>query len=273
MAIRALGWATKILWIILIAIVVTIGYSATQINIAFGETTTTVTEQALTISVPINIRNAGLYDINQLNITTRIVDQTGNPLVTDSTLTRVIPKRTDTTTTHTMILNITKMLAEQNNTRNNLVLNDTDLTAFQYVSFNYANAIPLSVHANYTMQWGAPLSNLVIGNPMYQFYNSTHSRISVQISFDNHNQYVPVTGVTRIEVYNSHNTLKGTGTTSINAQPYSSCSTTVSVLVSNFRTLPASGLIRLFFETSMFDYEPKEVPFVFDYSPVVVPFG
>ncbi|HVP40965.1 MAG TPA: hypothetical protein VMS95_03340 [Candidatus Krumholzibacteriaceae bacterium] len=256
-AIRALGWATKILWVILITIVITIGYSATQINIAFGETTTTVTEQTVTISMPINIHNAGLYDINQLNITTRIQDHNGNPLVTDSTLTRIIPKRTDATTTHTVTLNITKMLTQQNNT---LLFNDANLIAFQYVAFSYANAIPLSVHANYTMQWGAPLSNLVIGNPTYQAGNST-SRIIVQISFENHNQYVPVTGIMRVEVYNSHGTLKGTGTADINAQPYSSCSTQVSVLVSNFRTLPASGAIHVYFETSVFNYGPRVVLF------------
>lgn len=257
MAIRALGWATKLLWIILIAIVITIAYSATQINIAFGEATTTVTEQTVTISMPINIHNAGLYDINQLNITTRISDQNGNSLVSDSTLTQVISKGTDTTTMHTVTLNITKMLTEQNN----LLFNDTTLTAFQYVAFNYANAIPLSVHANYTMQWGAPLSNLVISNPSYQPYNTTHSIISVQISFENHNQYIPVTGITRIEIYNARNILKGTGTTNIDTQPYTSCSTQVDVLVSNFRTLPPKGEIHVFFETSTFNYGPVVIPF------------
>jgi hypothetical protein len=257
MAIRALGWATKLLWIILIAIVITIAYSATQINIAFGEATTTVTEQAVKISMPINIHNAGLYDINQLNITTRITDQNGNPLVRDSTLTQVIPKGKDITTTHTITLNITKMLSEQNN----LLFNDTTLTAFQYVAFKYANAIPLSVHANYTMQWGAPLGNLVISNPSYQPFNATHSIISVQVSFENHNQYIPVTGVTRIEIYNTRNTLKGAGTANIDAQPYTSCNTQVNVLVSNFRTLPPKGEIHVFFETSMFNYGPVVVPF------------
>jgi hypothetical protein len=255
-AIRALGWATKILWIILIAIIVTIAYSATQINITFGEPTTTVTEQTVTISMPIDIHNAGLYDINQLNVTTRITDQNGNSLVEGSTLTRIVPKGTNTTTTHTITLNLTKMLTQQNN----LLFNDTDLITFQYVAFNYANAIPLSVHANYTMQWGAPLSHLVIGSPTYpQSYDSTHSSISVPVSFENHNDYVPVTGLIRVEIYNSHNTLKGTGSANIDVQPHSACSTQISVLVTNFRTLPASGEIHLFFETSMFDYGPVVV--------------
>jgi hypothetical protein len=256
-AIRALGWATKLLWIILIAIIVTIAYSATQINIIFGEPTTTVTGQTVTISMPIDIRNAGLYDINQLNVTTSITDQNGNPIVKDSTLTRIIPKGTNTTTIHTITLNITKMLTEQDN----LLFNDTNLIAFQYVAFTYANAIPLSVHANYTMQWGAPLSNLVISNPSYQSYNATYSIISVQISFENHNQYIPVTGTTRIEIYNARNTLKGTGTANINAQPYASCSTPVNILVSNFRTLPPKGAIHVFFETPVFNYGPVVIPF------------
>jgi hypothetical protein len=256
-AIRALGWAIKLLWIILIAIVITIAYSATQINIAFGEPTTIATESAVTISMPINIHNAGLYDIDQLNVTTRIIDENGNPLVENSTLTQVVPKGTDTTTMHIVTLNITKILIEQNY----LLFNDTTLTEFQYVAFNYANAIPLSVHGNYSLPWGAPLSNLTVSNLSYRPYNANQSIVSVQIFFEDHNQYIAVTGSLHVEIYNSRGTLKGTGTANIDAQPNTSCNTQVDVLVSNFRTLPPKGEIHLFFETFMFNYGPVMIPF------------
>jgi len=255
-AIRALGWATKLLWIVLMVLIITIAYSATQINIAFGQPTATATQQTLTISMPVNIRNSGLYDISQLNITTRITDQNGT-LVENSTLTQVIPKGANTIAMQTLTINITKILTEQSN----LLFNDTTLTEFQYVAFDYANAIPLNAHGNYSLLWGAPLSNLAIGNPLYQSYNSTYSTITVQISFENHNQYIPVTGTVLVEIYNLHGTLKGTGTADIDVQPNTSCSTQVNVLVGNFRAILPRGTIHVFFETSMFNYGPVVITF------------
>jgi hypothetical protein len=87
------------------------------------------------------------------------------------------------------------------------------------------------------------------------------SIVSVQIFFEDHNQYIAVTGSVRVEIYNSLGTLKGTGTANIDAQPNTSCSTQVDVLVSNFRTLPPKGEIHLFFETSTFNYGPMVIPF------------
>jgi hypothetical protein len=229
---------------------ITIAYSATQISISFGQPTATTTERVLTISVPVNIHNAGLYDIGQLNVTTRIADQNGT-LVQNSTLTKVVPKGANTITMQTLMLNITKILTEQSN----LLFNDTILTEFQYVAFDYANAIPLCAHGNYSFQWGAPLSNLTVGNPSYQRYNSTYSTLSVPISFENHNQYIPVDGNVSVEIYNLRGTLNGAGTAKIDAQPNTSCSTQVDVLVRN-SVISTQGVIDLFFETSMFNYGP-----------------
>lgn len=258
-AIRALGWATKLLWIILIAIILTIAYSATQINIAFGESQTTMTGQEVTLSFPISVNNQGLYDLSQLNFTTKIADLNGQTLAKGTTVTQLIQRGSIQTTTHTVTIDLARILA-QNGT---FLFNDTTFTVFQYVSLNYANAIPFSVHANQTMPWGAPLSNLVIGNPTFRSYNSTHSIVSVQLFFENHNQYVPVTGDVHVEIYNTRPTIKGSGTASINALPGTSCSVQVDVLVSNFRSVPPRGEIHVFFETTMFNNnnEPKVVSF------------
>jgi hypothetical protein len=256
MAIRALGWATKLLWIIILVIVITIAYSATQINIAFGEPQTTTTAQAITISFPININNQGLYDLTQLNITTKITDQNSQTLADGTSIAQLVQRGTMETIVHSVTINFAQILTESS-----LIFNDTDLIVFQYVSLNYANAIPLSVHANYTMPWGAPLSNLAISNPTFTSYNTTHSIISVQLYFENHNQYMPVTGITRVEIYTARQTLKGTGTANIDAQPNTSYSTQVDVLVSNFRTLPPRGEIHVFFEVSAFNYGPVVIPF------------
>jgi hypothetical protein len=260
MAIRALGWATKLLWIIVLAIIITIAYSVTQISIAFGESTTTVTGQMVTISLPINIRNAGLYDLTQLNITTQITDQYGHSLIRNSTFTQIISRGMNATVMHTITLNITKIL-DENST---LLFNDTTFTTFQYVTCNYANAIPFVAYANQTMPWGAPLSNLAVdlGNSTLTPYNTTYSIATVRLYFENHNQYIPVTGMTRIEIYSStDDTLVSTGTANVNAQPHTPCDIQMDVLVSNSRTVSAGDKVHVFFETSAFDYGPVMMSF------------
>jgi hypothetical protein len=257
-AIRALGWATKILWIIFIAIIITIAYSATQISIAFGEPQTTANEQEVTLSFPISVNNQGLYDLSQLNFTTKITDMTGQTLVKGTTVSQLIPRGSAQTMVHTVTIDLAGILAQGNS----LLLRDTDLTVFQYVSLNYANAIPLSVHANQTMPWGAPLSNLAIYiNPTFQFYNSTHSIVSVQLYFENHNQYIPVTGNVRVEIYTTHQSFNGSGTVYINAQPGASCNAQVDAMISNFHSASPKGEIHVFFETTMFDYAPPVMSF------------
>jgi hypothetical protein len=142
----------------------------------------------------------------------------------------------------------------------NFLFNDTIFTVFQYVGFNYANAIPLSVHANYTMPWGALLSNLAVRQITYQSYNSTHSTVNVQIVFENHNQYVPVTGTMRIRVYNNQHVRMGGVTVNGDVQPNSPGNVQASMLVDNSRITP-TGEVRLYFTTSVFSYGPVVKPY------------
>ncbi len=256
-AIRALGWVTKILWIILIATIITIAYSATQISFSIGESQTTATEQAITISFPVNITNNGLYDLTQLNVTTRITDQNSQTLANGTTIDQLVQKGTSATRIYNITINIPEIIAQSSS----LLFNETTFTVFQCVSLDYANAIPLSFHANYTMPWGAPLSNLTVGNPTFQPYNATYSIATVQLHFENHNQYLPVTGTMRIEIYNSRQILRGAGTANIDTQPNTSCDTQVNVLVRNSRQITPSGEIHLFFETSAFNYGPVVTSF------------
>ena len=257
-AIRALGWVTKILWVILLATIITIAYSATQISVSVGEARTTATEQAITISFPVNITNNGLYALTQLNVTTKVTDQNSQTLANGTTIDQSVQKGTSATITYNITINIPEIIAQTNGS---LLFNDTTFTVFQYVSLDYANAIPFSLHANYTMPWGAPLSNLTVGNPTFQLYNSTYSNATVQLQFENHNQYLPVNGTMRVEIYNSRQMLKGAGAASIDVQPNTSCDTQVDFLVRNFRTTTPSGEIYVFFETSAFDYGPVVISF------------
>jgi hypothetical protein len=260
MTIRALGWATKVLWIILITTVITIAYSATQINIAFGEPTTAVSGETVTISMPVNIHNAGLFDLNRLNITTQINDQNGDMLAKNTTLAEVIRKGTDETATHIITLNVTKILTQYSY----LLFKDTTLTTFEYIAFNYANALPLNAHTNLTTQWGAPLSKLALKQVTFQPFNITHLIANFELTFENHNQYISVTGTARMEIYDS-NSLIGVGATSTDVQPNSSFDGQIGVPIRNTNISSFASLsnikVCLTFETSSFSYGPVVVSF------------
>lgn len=258
-AIRALGWATKIFWIILIVLVVTIAYSASLINIALGEPQTTTTEQTVTMSFPITIRNNGFYDIADLNVTTFVIDQNSQTLAAGMTITRLIRRGAEETHTHSITINFTKILAQDDN----LLFNDTTLTMYQQVSLNYAKVVPFSVKANQSMPWGAPLSNFALGQVTFRPYNSTHSYADVHFSFENHNQYVPVTGTVRVRICNSDGTRIGSGTTSVDAPPNTPYNGQLSILVRNpsAPTPTPSGEVRFYFDTSLFDYGPLVIPY------------
>lgn len=263
MAIRALGWATKVLWIILIVIIVTMGYSATQINVSLDEPTTAVTAQDVMISLPINIRNMGFYDLTQFNLTTRITDQNGDTLANDTSLTSTIPRGTSTTDVHTIKLNITRILTAHRD----LLTNDTTFTTYQSVAFNYADAIPLDIRANQTMPWGAPLNHLTVKRVTPERFNATHTAAKVELYFENHNQFMPVAGTVGVEVYDNHQNLEGTGRTSLNTDPNSTYDGQITILIRNSDILrtPASALsgkVHVFFETSTFTYGPVS----FDYG-------
>ncbi|MEM2111552.1 MAG: hypothetical protein QXX08_06710 [Candidatus Bathyarchaeia archaeon] len=258
-AIRALGWATKIFWIILIILVVTIAYSASLINITLGEPQTITTEQTITISFPITIRNNGFYDVADLNVTTFITNQNSQTLAKGTTVTRLIPKGSEETHTHSITINITQILAE--NTI--LLFNDTTLTMFQQVSLNYASVVPFTVQANQTLSWGAPLSNFALNHVAFRPYNLTHSYADVQFSFENHNQFLPVAGVVRVEILDAHQTLIGQGNTDVDAPSNTFFNGELSILVNNsISTTPEpSGEVRFYFETPVFNYGPLVMTF------------
>jgi hypothetical protein len=149
--IRALGWATKLLWVILITVTITIAYSATQISIDFGQPQTISGEQGVVISFLIRISNKGLYDLRQLNITTRITDQNGRTLANGTTIAQLVQRGTVETTNLSVTISYAQILEQ-----GSLLLNDTHFVVFQYVAFDYASAIPFSARSSYTMQWSAP---------------------------------------------------------------------------------------------------------------------
>lgn len=98
-----------------------------------------------------------------------------------------------------------------------LLFNDTNLQYTANVNFR-SNGISLfSLSQPVTLNWKAPLSNLVIGNPTIHPYNSTYLQASIPVSFDNRNDYVDISTNLHARILNGSSPI-GSGTIAVNAK-------------------------------------------------------
>ncbi len=197
-AIQALGWATTILWILVILFSGTIVYSAMQIEMNFEEEPqVTTSNNALTMSIPFSISNGGLYDISELNITTLTVAENETNISRSTSLVPLIPKTSAVNEMHNISVSLDDIIAKN---LTYLLLNDTDLNVDMFIALTYAHAIPLKISSNLTMPWGAPLYNLTIGRISIVSPN----QVNVSLSFENH-AFFSLNGTVRLEIVDSNN--------------------------------------------------------------------
>jgi hypothetical protein len=254
--IRALGWAINLFWIIVLFFAATVAYSAFQTKPGFAQPYTGASSNAITISIPFSIDNRGFYDISNLNLTTLISDNNDLRVSESSTFWPVIRSGTDVSITHNMSVSFDKIAVDK---LSYLLFNDSNLNVDVGLKLNYANAVPLKIHSNTIMRWGAPLAKLAIGTISISAYNATHARISVPVSFENHS-FLELNGTINLEIVDSANKIVGGGSSNFSAPRQNRCDITINVLVSGN---PANVReARLFFETSAFSYGPVVIPIV-----------
>ena len=258
-ALRALRWATIILWILLVFLVITLVYSAFNVGIDVGEPQLFIGDNRIIWAIPARINNSGLYGIYDLNITTVVEDADGEILLKSSSFVSLVPKQE----THQIWHNISISLEKIPNYQAYLT-NDTNFIINHSIRLNFGKAVPCSFIFNSTIPWGAPLYNLHIGDPSCQF-NATHCIVFLNVSFENHSPYINLNGTLKVEVLNQNEEKIGMNSFPINVPPYQgngnypAYNETLSIPV-DVSKLTYSGKIRLTFQTSMFSYE-TEVPY------------
>jgi hypothetical protein len=248
-AIRALGWATTVLWFFVILFSGTVVYSAMQIRMSFEESPqVTASNGTLTISIPFTISNEGFYDISMLNITTRIRAENETTLSSSSSFIREIPKGSVVNEVHAITVSL-EDIATKNLTY--LLFNDADLNMDMLVALTYADTIPLKILSNLTMPWGAPLSNLTIGEISVSL--QPPYRVNVPLSFENH-AFFSLNGTIRLEIVDSFGNLIGSGAADIFVPAGYSYDETIAVTITDIPTNVAE--VRLYFDTSIFSFGP-----------------
>jgi len=246
-AIRALTIATIILWTFIIAFAATAIYSVMNLGIDFGETQFFPSSKGVVLSVPFSINNTGYYDISELNVTTRVTDDNGTLLALSETLVPLIASGSSIERAHNTSIDLSDIMAMD---YTELFFNDSSFGFDAFVSLNFAYAIPVQMSINMSVPWGAPLSNLSIGEISVPDNNT----VVIPVSFENHS-YFDMVGTMQLEVYNDMDEPVASGQTNLNVSSHSGYNEQVEMHLSLGDTLPESGEIHFVFESPMFTAE------------------
>jgi hypothetical protein len=250
-AVRALGWATKIFWIFIIAFLVTSVYSAMNVKMSLGPPQLFLSNGFVVISVPLSINNSGLYDLSKLNVTVDVMDYNGSLVSTSTTFVPLIPRGSSVETAHNVSMNLDDIVSKAQI----YLFNDTIFNVDMSMKLKFADAIPFQISMNKTIPWGAPLYNFSVGQISYNYYNVTHQRVIIPLSFENHSPYFGVDGRMQVEMYNDSGDVIGSGTLSLNVPSHSKYEGQVELIVDILELTP-SGEVHFFFETSTFSFGP-----------------
>jgi len=246
---RALGWATSIFWIILLFFTITVVYSAFQIKPSFqSKPSVSTSDDTLIVSLPFILYNGGFYDISKFNITTVIMDDGGLTLARSSTFVPVISKGVNASITHNMSLGIGQLATDD---LSYLLFNDSELNVAAILKLTYANTFPFEIALNSSMPWGAPLSNLTVGD--------ISDSSLVPLSFENHS-YFEMSGTVQLEIVDNAGHVVGEGETGFYAPPESRFERDAPVTLSGSALNVAE--VRLRFQTLYFSYGPVVIPVV-----------
>jgi len=250
-AIRALGIATTIIWILLVVFSATAVYSVMNLRIGFEEPQFSPSSKGVVLSLPFFINNSGYYDISELNITTRITDSNGTLLTLSKTFVPVVSTGSNVEAAHNISIELSDVME-----RIELIFNDSFFVFDTLVTLNFAYVVPVQLSMNMTVPWGAPFSNISIGEISVLSFNSTHVRVVVPVSFENHS-FFDITGTMQLEIYNDIGELVTSGETSLNVQAQSAYNEQVGMYLSvaDVSKLTESGRVHLMFETPMFAVE------------------
>lgn len=213
-AIRMLGIATLILWIIIVFFFITAAFSVLNLSgsINLGEAQMLPSSKGITFTLPFSISNNGYYELADFNVTTRVTDTNGTLLDQSETFIPSIPRDTSVNATHTVPIELDYIMSTENVP---LLLNDSSFNLEIFAGLNFARAIPVQISTNATIPWGAPFSHFSIGEISASRFNNTHSIASIPVRFENH-AVLDLVGILKLEFYGDSQELIAYGERAIN---------------------------------------------------------
>ncbi len=249
-AIRMLGIATIILWLVILFFSVTAVYSVMNLVVNLGEVQMLPSSKGITFSLPFSIDNKGYYEIADLNLTTRVTDPDGTLIDLTETFVQSIPRDTTVNATHTIPIDLDSILSMDYLP---FLFEDSEFNAEIFVGLNFARAVPVQLSTNATIPWGAPLADFSVGSISVSPLNSTHAEASIPLSFENH-AILDLTGTLTLELYNDSQNMITSEETIVSVPSQQSYSDRIVMYTSlqDASKVTSSGNVHVIFETPMF---------------------
>lgn len=258
--IRALGIATSIFWILLIAFIALSAYSFKDLNFDLGEPQfTAAPDGQLLFSLPLHIYNRGYCSLKELNLSTVFSDAEGAEISRANTFVPVIPRGENVRIFHNVTLSMDSVLGNGGQ----YLFNDKNLTASFTAGLTLAELLPTKISTNFTFPWGAPFYNFALGHPSYGRYNLTHSAVLVTISFENHAAF-DLAGDIRVKLFDSGGSLLAESQTPFYVSQHSSYDGNLEFHVPlSAASISAfhNGHFNVYFSTPLFEYGPLVIPY------------
>jgi hypothetical protein len=251
-AVRALSWAIRLFWIMLIIFSVTAAHSLIMLldNVEILEPKFSISNGDAIVTLPCFINNTGYYSMSDFNITTYIIYEDKDVLCKSTSYEELIPKRSALYRAHNMTINLNQTIINHSN----LLFNDTHLNMQTLVHLKFARVIPFQIAFNQTTEWGAPLYNFTVHQILY---NETTTNITLFFSYENH-AFMDLKGTIQVQLYNDSDNQIGIGETNVNTPPHSYCQESM-----EFRSTanPVTGKMHFYFQTETFSFGPKVIPY------------
>lgn len=259
-ATRALGWATTAFWIVIAVFMVTCLYSAIQVIQAnmggspFGVPDVSSFNGTATVSLPFSFNNTGFYDISELNVTSRITEYTGVLISASRMNVSLIAAGSHIEETHNMSISLDQIVSKN---LTHLLFGSGNFSVEFVVGLKFAHIFPFQVSVDTAMPWGAPFSNLSIGDVTFDYVNQ---KATIPLSFENDSPYFDIVGNVNGRIYNHENVLVGSGTTALDAKSNEHYEDTLDLQVNpstDLLELAERGRIVFRFETAVFSFEEE----------------
>ncbi|MBS7616309.1 hypothetical protein KEJ45_03830 [Candidatus Bathyarchaeota archaeon] len=253
--IRAIGIATTLLWVFLIAFFASAVYSLKDLRFDIGEPHLSVSDGEAFVYIPICVDNKGSYNLSAFNLSTSVKDANGSTLSESSTFLPVIKSGEKTEFLHNLTFNLEDLLSNGEY----YLFNDADLLVTASIGVKIAEAIPVRASTNFSLPWGAPFYNFELGEPSIENFNLTHINLIVPLGFENHS-FFDVQGEIKVRMYDVSGALIGEGETTVNVPQHSFYTGHVSFCI-EAEKMPSNGFFEVYFTTAPIIYGPMVVPY------------
>ena len=256
--IRILGITTTIFWALLVVFIVLTAYSIKDLNIDIGEPQiTSVTNDELILSLPLNIDNKGFCSIEELHFSTVFSDVEGEELSTAYSSVPVIQEGEKITLIHNAILSIAKLLEKQEQ----YLFDDNQLKATVTTGFNFAQLLPVQISTEFEFQWGAPFYNFDLGK-LSSGQSLTHTPMAL-MRFENHATF-DLVGNIRVELHNNMGLLICERQMPVNVTRHSAYIENVQFNIPQkaaSASIEPNSYFEVYFDTGSIEYGPLVIPY------------